>query len=429
MSVDPSHYLPAANSGKPPLLKLQNISAKPELNGQFGQAVSYSAGRYVVALIDHETAVAAVMGGTAAQQQQSTMLKLKPENLSEAGHIDQLKFGITMILQSARAYMAGPTVQGYGNTIITKLLPTSLQSKVTPNQALLGVAIFVQLLLIGLYLLVGRFIIIGFQKLFILLSFLGLLLAISSPDWIEGIKAKKPWVLIGKNVMANFIRRWKENLMKMTGYENISEKMALGLLVMLVLFTGKVLMTTSSSSSSTTLSRPPLSSPMSMGDGYNNNNNKGPSRVPNQYHDLKHIYKLGFEDATSGKEFGTSLPEDILKNNNAAAQQEGQALDDDDDDDNMGIIPPYTETTYNNDWSTTPPPPPKSKSTLGMGTFLSMFTLYRFGKDIVTSPSTGELVLDPQYVMARLRGMDSWRLGMLAMSLYRVVTALSSLVW
>eukprot|EP00579_Thalassiosira_antarctica_P017255 CAMPEP_0201932594 /NCGR_PEP_ID=MMETSP0903-20130614/29891_1 /ASSEMBLY_ACC=CAM_ASM_000552 /TAXON_ID=420261 /ORGANISM="Thalassiosira antarctica, Strain CCMP982" /LENGTH=48 /DNA_ID= /DNA_START= /DNA_END= /DNA_ORIENTATION= len=48
MSVDPSHYLPAANGGKPPLLKLQYIEARPELNGQFGQAVSYSADRYVV---------------------------------------------------------------------------------------------------------------------------------------------------------------------------------------------------------------------------------------------------------------------------------------------------------------------------------------------------------------------------------------------
>ena len=29
MSVDPSHFLPAANGGKPPLLKLQNITGIP----------------------------------------------------------------------------------------------------------------------------------------------------------------------------------------------------------------------------------------------------------------------------------------------------------------------------------------------------------------------------------------------------------------
>jgi hypothetical protein len=59
MSVDPSHYLPGTNVGKPPLLKLKDISARPELNGQFAQAVSYSAGRYTVAILDATTAAAA----------------------------------------------------------------------------------------------------------------------------------------------------------------------------------------------------------------------------------------------------------------------------------------------------------------------------------------------------------------------------------
>ena len=104
MSVDPSHYLPAANGGKPPLLKLQNISARPELNGTFGQAVSFSAGRYVVALIDSTIAAAQATGN--GNEAQPTFLKLKPENLTEAGNLDQLKFGASMMAQSAKPYDA-----------------------------------------------------------------------------------------------------------------------------------------------------------------------------------------------------------------------------------------------------------------------------------------------------------------------------------
>lgn len=395
MSVDPSHYLPATNGGKPPLLKLGGISARPELNGQFGQAVSFSAGRYVVALLD---AAGVGGGGGGAAQPQPTMLKLKPENLTEAGSLDQLKFGAGMALQSAKAYVASPAMQEWGNKIIAKL-PPAVQSKMTPDRALLGAAIAAQLLLVLIYLFVGRF--IGFTKLFTLVSLVALILAVSSPDWMEGYRAKKPLPLIVRGAASNFARRWKDNLVQMTGYANISDRMALASLVLIVLFFGKLLLTPSG---------PPRMPIMPTGGGAQRN---PPPRTP-QY-DLEHIYKLGFDDASSGKEFGTSLPEDIIKYN--AAQEESlPAQNQYDDDGNF-------EWAYN----PPPPPPPKSNSSLGMGTMLSMFTLYRFGKDVVTSPD-GSVVLDPQYAMARLRSMDSWRLGIMAMSLYRVVTALSSMV-
>lgn len=399
MSVDPSHYLPSTNGGKPPLLKLQNISARPELNGQFGQAVSFSAGRYVVAILDATTAAAAVMGGGAggsATAPQPTMLKLKPENLTEAGSIDQLKFGASMAYQSAKAYVGSQNMEEWGETIIAKL-PPSLQPKLTPKQALIGAAIVVQVFILALYLLIGRF--VGFSKIFVFLSLIGLFLAVSSPDWMEGYKANKPISLLAKSAIRNFPMRWKQNLVTMTGYHNISDKMALASLVIVLLFSAKLLLTPAPT---------PTSRISMMGD--NNNLQRMPNRAP-QY-DLEYIYKLGFDDASSGKDFGTSLPEDIIKYN--AAQEDGS-------------IPPmqqnqYADTNYD-DW--VPPPPPKSKSSLGMGTMLSMFTLYRFGKDIVTSPD-GTLVLDPQYIMARVRSIEPWRLGIMGMSLYRVVTALSS---
>lgn len=410
MSVDPSHYLPAANGGKPPLLKLQNISVRPELNGQFGQAVSFSADRYVVALLDATTAAAAagVGSGNNNNAQQPTFLKLKPENLTEAGTIDQLKFGVGMILESAKAYIAGPSVQEWGKRIMA-LLPPPVRAKLTPDRALIGAAVVAQSLLVLVYFILGRF--LGFTKLFTFVSLVTLMLAVSSPDWVEGYKAKKPFKLVAKNSATNFTRRWKENMVFMTGYTNISEKMALASLVFVVVFSGKVLLTPMPPSSLPT-PQMPNNVPMSGDVEINNPHRIPPPRAPPRY-DLEHIYKLGYDDAHSGKEFGTSLPEDIIKYN--AAQEEPLPTHDQYDDGNF-------EWAYN----PPPPPPPKSKSSLGMGTMFSMFTLYRFGKDTVTSPD-GSIVLDPAYIIAQLRSMEPWRLGLMGMSLYRVVSALSSL--
>ena len=394
MSVDPSHYLPAANGGKPPLLKLQNISARPELNGTFGQAVSFSAGRYVVALIDSTIAAAQATGN--GNDAQPTFLKLKPENLTEAGNLDQLKFGASMMAQSAKAYIASPTMQNIGKLIIDKM-PPALQSKMTPNRALLGLAIGCVLLLYILWIILGK--LFGFNKMIVFTCLITLLLAVSSPDWMEGYKANKPMKLIAKNVVMNFRMRWKDNLVNITGYNNISDNMALASLVFILLFSGKILMT-----------RSPTHLPsMSMGD----NINMQRSVVPQQpQYDLEYIYKLGYDDHKAGNEFGTSLPDDIIKVPLAiSTTQDG-----------------YNENNnFDYDDYNPPLPPPRKSSSLGMGTLLSMFTLYRFGKDLVTSPD-GQIVLDPQYIMARMRGIETWRLGMLAMSLYRVVTALSSFV-
>ncbi|KAL7530535.1 hypothetical protein ACHAWF_003420 [Thalassiosira exigua] len=397
MSIDPSHYLPAANGGRPPLLKVQNISARPELNGRFGQAVSFSAGRYVVALLDAATAAAAAAGGAGPQP---TMLKLKPENLAEAGFLDQMKFGAGMAAESAKAYASGPAAQEWSRRIADSL-PPALRSRVTPQQALVGAAVSMFLLLVLVYYSLGR--IVGFSKLFTLLTLVALILAVSSPDWMEGLRAGKPLPLIVRGAASNFVRRWRENIISATGYANVSERMALASLVLLLIFSGKVLLTP-------TPSGPPRRPDSPVAGGA-----QGPPPRPPQY-DLEHIYKLGFEDATSGKEFGTSLPEDIAKYN--AAQEE--AL-------------PGTKEQYSDDenfeWAYNPPPPPprRAGSGLGMGTLLSTFTLYRFGKDLATSPD-GSVVFDLQYIAARLRTIEPWRLGILGMSLYRVVVALGSFV-
>ena len=398
MSVDPSHYLPSANGGKPPLLKLQNISARPELNGQFGQAVSFSADRYVVAVLDATSAAAAATAaggndGNAASRQ-PTFLKLKPENLTEAGNVDQLKFGARMMFESAKSYISSPEMQGWGRTIIAKL-PPALQQRMTPNHALLAASIAALTIIALWWIILGNF--FGFTKLFVFMSLSALLLAVSAPDWVEGYKANKPIKLIARNSAINFRRRWKDNLVNMTGYTNISDNMALASLAIVILLAGKAVLAPSSPS------MPPRMPAVPLG---------GTRPTPPQY-DLEHIYKLGYDDAMAGNDFRASLPDEVLKINAGE------------------ILPAQDQYDVGNDydWPYNPPsaPPPRSKtSSLGMGTFLSVFALYRFGKDLVTSPD-GRLLLDPQIVMAKLKTVEPWRLGMLGMSLYRVLTALRSL--
>ena len=370
MSVDPGHYLASSNDGKPQLLKLKGIESKPELNGRFGQAVSFAGGRYVVAVID----------SSHSQQDQPQFLKLKPDNLEEATQFDQLKFGARMMAESAKEFARGPKIDEYGNRVISAL-PLSLGSKLTPKTALFACAAISQLVLLMVLKLVGR--VVGVWKVFVFVSMVAFVLSIASPDIVDGMRANKPYSLIAKSAARNLGMRWKEQVAQMTGFR-ISDRMALGLLVALLLFCGKVLLTTTRS----TPPRPPR-----------------PSTPPIPQYDLEYIYKLGFEDATASREFGASLPDNV-----AVEADLTQPID------QYEYEKPNYEMPYD--------PQPKARgSSFGVGSMLSMFTIYRFGKDLITSPD-GQIVTDPAYIMARLRQMESWRLGLLAMSAYRVVKSL-----
>ena len=293
-----------------------------------------------MAIVDSNTAAAQATSNTNVQPQ---FLKLKPENLTEAGNIDQLKFGASCLFATAKAYIASPKVQTIGKDMISKM-PPALQSKMTPNKALVSGGMVALLLIYMLYFILGK--LFGATKVFVFLSLVGLILAVSSPDWLEGMKANKPINLIVKSSAINFRRRWKENLINMTGYNNISDNMALASFVFILLFSGKTLLARSPSSSSKM-----MPTNMAMGGG----SNMQRSAMSNT-HDLEYIYKLGWDDAKAGNEFGLSLPDDIV---------------------NPEVPLPSTTSQYNDknfdyDDYNPPPLPPQNKS-LGMGTMMSMF--------------------------------------------------------
>lgn len=389
MSVDPSHFLPATNGGKPPLLKVQNISARPELNGKFGQAVSFSAGRYVVAMIDASSTVT-------EGQQITTFLKFKPENLTEAGNLDQLRIGAQMLYQTTKSHLASPAMQQRGQKIIS-MLPPTLQQTMTPNTALLAAVIAAQSIIFFILFVLGR--LLGFSKLFTFVSLIVLLFAVSSPDWMEGFKSNKPIKMIAKSSVMNFPRRWKDQLVAMTGYARISDTMALVSLTVLFVFAGKILLARTTQMHSMATRENFQSTPRARA-------------IPEKY-DLEHMYKIGYDDAKAGNSFGTSFPNEIVMNNVA--------------DDSLPMQDSYDDEK-NYDWAYNPPlaSPPRSKSNLGMGTLLSAFALYRFGKDVITTPN-GQVVFDLQYSVTRLRSIEPWRIGIMIVSLYRVVKSLISL--
>ena len=332
----------------------------------------------------------------AAADQQPTFLKLKPENLTEAGNLDQLRVGAQMLYRTAISFLASPTTQEWGQKIIS-MLPPTLQQKITPNLALLAAAIAAQFIIFFLIFKLGR--ILGFSKVVTFISLIGLVLAISAPDWIEGYKANKPMKLVAKSSVMNFRKRWKDHLITLTRYTNISDTMALASLAVLVAFAGKIL-----------LVQTPQMQKIAIADNFHGTPHA--RAIPLKY-DLEHIYKLGYDDGKLGNEFGKNFPDNSIMN--SAAEDPLPVQDSYDDEKNY-------DWAYN---PTLPSSPPRFNSGLGIGTLLSAFALYRFGKDVITNPN-GRVVFDMQYIATRLRSIEPWRIGIMIVSLYRVVKALIS---
>ncbi|KAL7517092.1 hypothetical protein ACHAWX_002047 [Stephanocyclus meneghinianus] len=172
---------------------------------------------------------------------------------------------------------------------------------------------------------------------------------------------------------------------------NVSNGVALGSLILVMLSTAKILFT-------------PVGRREPIRLNYLMTARQG------QKYDLEFIYKLGYDDGKSGEAFGSSLPEDVILTGNPSRMQQTQRRMDD----------------SSLDWEDyNPSPPLKTRSNLGMGTLLSMFALFRFGKELITYPD-GRVIRDPNLIWMKLKSLEPWRLGLIFMSLYRVLGALGS---
>ncbi|KAL3773644.1 hypothetical protein ACHAWO_007711 [Cyclotella atomus] len=362
-ATDPLNIISTPNTS-PTTCILSNITSRPALNGQYCQAVEFTGSRYTVVLFDAKNAAATIVNGTAAPQPQ--LLKVQPSSLSKASIIDQTKLSALVAIEVLKLYANHEKVLNFGR----RVTPALLQGRISPKQMLGAIALSIGIL----SLFIGY--IIGFTKLFLSFSLVSMLLMISSPDWLRGLQENKPMMHVVRTSIGNLGMRWKAMILQMTGYA-VSDRMAAASLVVLVLWTVKLLITPAVTNLGTASS----------------------FRNQPQY-DAEFMYKLGYEDGKSGDVFGASLPSDMLA-------KSSDTLED-------------LDYAYNN-----PPPPLRSKPNLGMGTLLSIFALFRFGRDLVTQPD-GTLIRDVNLIMVKLRSYEPWRLGLIFMSLYRVVGALSS---
>ena len=348
---------------------LSNISSRPALNGSYCQALEFSNGRYTVALFDAKVAAASMAGGRGGGSPQPQLLKVQPSSLKKSSQIDQVKLSVMVAFETAKLYANHDAVVDVGR----KLTPSALRARISPIQTLSMLALIAG---VGLILMVY---LVGFSKLIVAFSLMALILTISSPDWMRGMKENKPMKVVVRQSVMSLGTRWKEMLVRSTGY-NIPDKIATASLVLILFWTGKILLTPAAVT--VVRSRPEDVAGIMQKPAY----------------DFEFIYKLGYEDGKSGDDFGASLPSDVM------AASERTPLD----------------------WDAYQPPLPRQpKPKLGMGTLLSLFALFSFGKDLLTQPD-GSLIRDPNLIMMKLRALQPWRLGLMLMSLYRVVGSLSA---
>ena len=178
-------------------------------------------------LLDANHAAASIVN-SAATAPQPQYIKVQPSSLAKASQIDQVKLSALVAWETAKLYANHENVA----TIGRRLTPAPLRERVTPTQTL---AVLAAVICLGLFFL-GY--LIGFSKLMMASSTLALLLMISSPDWTRGIKENKPIKLVVQQSVMNLGTRWKEMLKHSTGYD-ISYNMAVGSMILVLLWTGK----------------------------------------------------------------------------------------------------------------------------------------------------------------------------------------------
>ena len=121
---------------------------------------------------------------------------------------------------------------------------------------------------------------------------------------------------------------------------------------------------------------------------------------------MDQVYKMGFDDASNDEIYGSSLPPNyesmVFSSDTIASRPQSRYLDED------MYVPP-------------PPPPSSGKSKFGMGTMMSLFALGRAVKDLGFAPGTSRF--DMNLFMANVQHMEKWRMAMMGVCLYRVVSA------
>lgn len=353
-------------------------TSREDLNGLVCVALQYNAqtGRYVVQMLPGQASNAAAAGRAAAGGSAAAAavgLSFKPENLQAASIIDKVKAQATFAMHEAKRFLNSPDTKEKMRRLYTSL-DQRLPPPVKPEYVGIGA-------LIVLFIVVR---IVGFTKLVLLISLALMLGMILMPDIQAGIT--DPSILASR-----FPDRLRDNVAQATGYTSLSKKQAMIGFGIFIFFTVKLLATP-------TASAVPPPAPATFDPVVGDAGAKSPP-LPSKAFDVEEIYKLGFEDAKDGKDFGASLP----KTTGPSAPR-GTAADTSFDD-----LPPYH-----------PPPPAAKESKFGLTWAMSAFGLFRGVKELGVTPN-GQF--DPQFLVANVKIAPPLKLALLGFCLYRVLSA------
>ncbi|GKY91423.1 hypothetical protein MPSEU_000114600 [Mayamaea pseudoterrestris] len=129
--------------------------------------------------------------------------------------------------------------------------------------------------------------------------------------------------------------------------------------------------------------------------------------------DLEKYYKLGFDDATEQKAFGTSLPEAAASATSMPIKPSGPHRVDHDEFD-------YASSSSDSTYSTMPKM--KSKSSLfSISNAMCVFAIFRTVNELGRDGPNGQI--DLRRLWANIQVQPFWRLGLLGLSVYRLVSS------
>eukprot|EP00526_Cylindrotheca_closterium_P014114 CAMPEP_0113650256 /NCGR_PEP_ID=MMETSP0017_2-20120614/26736_1 /TAXON_ID=2856 /ORGANISM="Cylindrotheca closterium" /LENGTH=352 /DNA_ID=CAMNT_0000562745 /DNA_START=32 /DNA_END=1090 /DNA_ORIENTATION=+ /assembly_acc=CAM_ASM_000147 len=347
-TADPSGFVRS-----PPSTYVKIINtARAEMNGQFGLILGYSEerSRYILVLCQ-----------TGAQAM------LRPENLEPCSSMEQYQAQYQQIRND-------PQVKQKIHELYAKA--QQLLGGRKPEHAA-GV--------IGLLLLFVTYR-IGLSKMIMLFSLTMLLGLIVAPD-IQTFGIQR-WKLI----VRNFPNRCRETIEQTVPQARgrVTNQMALGLVVIMILFAGRTLF---ASSGSPTAPPPPQvaanSAQRSLANAVN---------TVNVANIIEEAYKLGYNDATSSHPFGTA----------SLAELKEQIT-----------TPPSIPDDIDYDY---PPQPPPQKSGGGFG-FGSLMSLFMIGRTCYQAGMTGDGNFDPQLLMVNLQLLPMPQKAILGFSVFNVLKA------
>lgn len=322
-------------------------TSREEVNGQLGIAVQYNTerGRYTVHMVQSQTTMA-----------------LKTENLVKASQFETYKAQFTQLTKDPRVRQQ---VMGYYNQAQRML------GGVKPEYAAGG-------MLLGLVLVMYF---VGFTKTLMAISMILMIGVIIGPDLIT---SGTNW----KVIAFNFPRRCRETIETsapfLRGKRFWTNQVATGIVVAMLLLSGKALITSSSTPK-----------PRSSNNEFVDNYSASARTTTATQASIEDAYKLGFEDATKGVDFGTSMP----------TKERSSSVNDFEGDD---IPMDYTSI----------PPAPKS-SPFGFSQAMSIFFLYRTATQLGGNPFGGTFSM--QQFLVNLQAMPVWQMGLLGFSLFNLV--------